>query len=79
MPFRNIKLTPRAAHSITESVNLVIFSLSRSQAKAAVINGIELQINKVAATVVVVIACKRQILAIARKDQAARRDDQLRR
>ena len=36
-----------------------------NQAKQAVTNGIELQIKSVAATVVLVIACKRQIPAIA--------------
>ena len=61
---------PKAAKVIAINVDLFIFSLKKNQAKAAVMKGIELSVKSVAATVVLVIACKKAIPAKASKNPA---------
>ena len=63
--------TPTAAQHIAASVNLAIVSFSRNQAKIAVRKGTELHMKSVAATVVFVIACNKQIPAVANANPAA--------
>jgi hypothetical protein len=63
--------TPTAAQHIAASVNLAIVSFSRNQAKIAVRKGTELHMKSVAATVVFVIACSKQIPAVANANPAA--------